>query len=357
MILVIVLALVAFLFYVWRSFISDRAVPTSGISRQISPFPLVSGAKPAPPFLVEPSQTEEILSLAPSQIGAAARDTAKFFSEQFGPIIPPAFKNFPQEEYFQEEELFINSLTSEVGETPPSLSEKEVFETLYPKFYIEYLKGIEAEFIAEGVIQTHSNFATEKEIKDFLLLAGNYFLSQKLIDQNGYEALRQGISFVFDAAYSRKLQEALALRQSLRATIPKGAAVSQKDREEFLNNVGVKNILGTSTVDALPEYSSPPVSSCVPPPARLALWTPVLETLQLLLNAYSVQSAEARGPTFCITPPYCFLPGVPLPLGSNLITPCCMGMTRGVGIGCFELCDFGSRPFIWDGMTGICGCG
>jgi hypothetical protein len=223
-------------------------------------------------------------------------------------------------------------------------------------------------------------------MKGFLVRVGTILRAKGIFTDAQEKALGDGIRFVFDAPYERKLAEAMAFQQNMSAAAQSGSfdqvKTSVKDRQEFLERYDVRKIVGSAEFDALPAFQgiSSPNALQTPLPSQnqrlalsqgnavcplssqkvggRALSAPLLSLVQKLYAVFPLlpQADAFCGPTYCITPPECFMSGAPIPGGFNFVAPCCFGRVCGAPTGCFELCGSGSRPFIYDPMTGICGC-
>ncbi len=257
---------------------------------------------------------------------------------------------------------------------PQPLTEQDIFGLLYPDFYIQYLGTIQAELVSQGALPADAvvEFKTEREMMDFIVRMGDHLRNQGLISEEAYRQLRRGADAVFRAPYEHKVREAIASREQLSDAFSHFVpATTREAKIEFLKTSGIIDALGPEAVYSLPAFSelatSSPQSSayCT---TRVAaersprvLSRPLLEMVRILAGVIPFPtSAEAKfcGPTYCIRSPICFMEGAPKPGGSNLAgVPCCSGRVCGAPIGCLELCGNGSKPFIWDSTTSICGCG
>lgn len=286
--------------------------------------------------------------------------------------------------------LFIpQNKPSQPQNSTPILTEKQVFKALYPDFYITFLKNIQSALVSDGSLNQSASvaFRTEAEMKSFLLNVGVILRTKGVFSGAQQKALEDGIRFVFDAPYQRKFAEATAFQQNLSAAGQAGPSseikTSAKDRQEFLERYDVRKIIGADEFDALPAFRgiSSPEALQTPIPTTQnkklvssqgnavcllsaqekggrALSKPLLSLVQKLYAVFPLlpQADAFCGPTYCVTPPQCYIQGVPTPGGFNLIAPCCFGRICGVPTGCFNLCGNGARPFIYDPLTGICGC-
>lgn len=263
--------------------------------------------------------------------------------------------------------------------TPPPpgvlqpLTEQEVFGLLYPDFYIQYLETIQAELVNQGALPADAvvAFKTESEMMDFIVRMGDLLRNQGLISEEAYQELRRGADAVFRAPYEHKLREAVASREQLSDAFSSFVPIPTREAKlEFLRTSGIIDALGPEAVYSLPAFSelatSSPQSSayCTTHVAAehspRMLSRPLLGVVRILAEVipFPRPAAAACGPTYCITSPICFMEGAPLPGGYNLPgVPCCSGRICGAPIGCLELCGNGSKPFIWDPTTSICGCG
>ena len=236
------------------------------------------------------------------------------------------------------------------------LTPDEVFRVLYPSFFVSGLNDIQNELVAEGVIAAGdaSDFSKEGDIKNFMLIATKYLADRGIIAADEFALIQNSLRAFFDRPYAEKLLEVHGLVGVAAASAVNTTQFvfpTQKEAlEEFYRDTKIKEQIPSDALKLLPQVNF--VSSRF-------LSATLLRGLMLFGRFFVVPSTQAAfcGPTFCIRPPLCALEGVGAsPGGTNFPTPCCSGRICGVPIGCLELCGNGSRPFIWDPATSICGC-
>lgn len=322
--------------------------------------------------------TEKVAPEAPSGVGGGEK-TVKI--EIFGTIIQlPAFAtellrpvssfvsivSVPKKGGPYEKEP-INQLAISVSKTPlqtQQLSDKVFFDILYPPFYIAGLKDIQTQLIAEGAVVKESTLTTEDEIRSLLSATISYLADRDFITQ----AERFETGKDLDSFFNRSDEEKLREIQDVINASKKPPAMDFKfpnRREalkEFYETVKLKDNVPPEAlqfypfIEENPEVSVCPANSIEKPRVLAAA---LLRGLMLFERFFSIPSAVAVcGPTYCVRPELCFLEGTEAQKGgSDFFTPCCYGRICGVPIGCYELCGDGSKPFIWDPKTQICGCG
>lgn len=249
---------------------------------------------------------------------------------------------------------------------PQPLTEREIFDLLYPAFYLDSLRSAQDFLASEGVIKPGERFGfkTEREVRDFTQLLMRDLLSRGFIDQAGFDTARLGGDQVFNTSYQFKLDEAVVLKAIREGeTPPPGSFVS---REEALREFKDLLLRQGYDFDALRLQS--PGSSAAPVAPRLAgkesqvLSRHLVPLAKFLTEFFSIPDARAVACVFfCGKTPVCFMEGAPALAGANIpFIPCCFVITNCPGLdklGCFNLASNGLEPFIWDPTTGICGIG
>lgn len=236
---------------------------------------------------------------------------------------------------------------------PQPLTEQEIFDLLYPDFYRGALQSAQESLVSEGVIAPAETvpLRTEEEIKVVSEKILRYLYDQGFVDAEAYQTSLRGAGQVFSASYDFKLREAQTIKAIREGKLPNSplTVTPEEALAEF------KEILRSQGYDFDAILRGQP-SSRAPSEGRLVLSRHLIGVITLLGKFFTASVANAFcGPTYCISPPICFMEGAPTPGGFNFPTPCCFGRICGVPIGCFELCGNGAKPFIWD--FGICGCG
>lgn len=239
---------------------------------------------------------------------------------------------------------------------PQPLTELEIFNLLYPDFYLETLRSGQRFLIDQGAMKSEeaSAFATEREVREFNERFLAYLLERKLIDTETVDRARRSMDELFGAAYEFKLQEALAV-QRYRAGDPASVGKlvispeeAEREFEELIRSQGshIREI----------NLDVPPASAA--PGQRLVLSRYLTEFGKLLSNVLISPARAATCTCFCDTTPVCFQEGPSGgPVGANQVpVVCCrsFGCCPGPLNGCFNRCA--GRPFIWDPTTLICGC-
>ena len=204
------------------------------------------------------------------------------------------------------------------------LSEKEIFEKLYPSSFRDILLELQDFMISEGVLEERErvNFQTEDEIMDFAKKAIKFFEQKKVISS---EDAKRFIEIGIPQWRKIKHQEAENLRQGK----PQGVigfykkvlnnSICQQSQRSFNLSENIRELF-------FGEIFQPAFAAAVPlcPPCfkygagigpfpGVALWAPTCDDWMLLLGKIPV-------PTGCL----------------NKVCVCCNA--------------------IWDCTTGICGC-
>lgn len=249
---------------------------------------------------------------------------------------------------------------------PQPLTEQEIFDLLYPAFYLDSLRSAQEFLASEGVIKPGGKFGfkTEREVRDFTELLMQDLLSRGFINQADVDAAKKGVEQVFYTSYQFKLGEAVVLKAIREGkTPPAGSFVSP---EEALREFKDLLLQQGYDFDALRLQS--PGSSAAPAAPRMVeresqvLSRHLTPLAKFLTEFFSVPEARAVSCVFfCGKTPVCFMEGTPALAGANIpFIPCCFVITNCPGLdklGCFNLCSNGLEPFIWDPTTSICGCG
>jgi len=235
------------------------------------------------------------------------------------------------------------------------LTDREIFELLYPVVYLDALRAAQGSLVSEGVIAPNDVLPlhTEAEVKTASDTLLRYLRDQGAVDTQAYEISREAADQVFSASYEFKLREAQtikAIQEGVFSNDSHHAVTPEEALDEFREVLRLQGY----DLDAILRGQS---SSQAPSDNRLVLSRHLIAGFRLIGDFFMVGVANAAcGPTYCIRPAICFVEGAGGPVGANFPTPCCFGRICGVPIGCFELCGEGSRPLIWD-PVGICGCG
>lgn len=248
---------------------------------------------------------------------------------------------------------------------PQPLTEREIFDLLYPAFYLDSLRSAQEFLAGEGVIKPGGKleFKTEREVRDFTELLMRDLLSRGFIDQAGFDTARTGGEQVFNTSYQFKLGEAVVLKAIREGeTPPAGSFVS---REEALREFKDLLLQQGYDFDAL-RLQSPGSSAALVAPRMVSGESQVLSRhlvplAKFLTEFFSIPEARAACFFTCVVAPECYMGGAPTPGGVNIpAIPCCLVITNCKGLdklGCFNLASNGSKPFIWDPTTSICGIG
>lgn len=223
---------------------------------------------------------------------------------------------------------------------PPS--DKEVFDRLFPAYYIDGLSYYQDLLINTGYFKEEErlNFDDLDSVIEGLDKGLAYALNEGYITQEKHDMFRKGIYGEF---------KDLIMYEWEQLKNENGPYDMNKIKQGAFN---VKDFWPPRLV-ALSIQSSCGEEDGI----FKKLWRQVI-------GFFSPDSAYAGGgcgfDTFggvCIEYVECYRSGPPVPGGVNLWAPCCCCCFGKTPVGCLNSVCTGPRAAIWDPMTGICGCG
>src|SRR3989338_517060 len=360
-----ILAIFSLLIYVWYSAFNVSTSSPSARSPDLRLFPDSGTAGRAfvpiqgGVFNENPASGNFSIFNAPSAeaILEPSSEALGPFLETFGKIFspfPPASPLFPG--------LPPLPASPANAASSSSLTKDEIFDLLYPDFYIEALNQAQAFLIEEGALRSSEKvaFRNEEEVKNFNDRLFGYLLSSGIIDQTGYEAYLEGAKLVFGASDNFKLKEAISLKAIREGRIPvTGTWASPEEAEKEFRELMESQGYGDEFNEILRSSGEGPTSQAPDSGSgRRVLSKYLTGLMNLLLTALPINIVEAKCKCHCSTPLFCFQEGVPSLTGGNLYgVPCCIASPCCGYLGCWNLCGGRGKPFIWDGMLNICGCG
>lgn len=286
-----------------------------GSSSEEVPQPAVVQKQPPPHLLPLPDMSEKkpIAPVTPP-VTLETAGKEKPSTQPSGPLAETAPLVTPELEVLKPE-----------ASSPLSslLSEQEIFERLFPQFYIDYLNDLQEQLISVGYLKPEERrvFDSLNDIVSFLDREIGYLLEVRTLSQAEYKRLREGL--YGDFARLIRMEAEQLRSSSLAPDLEKHMANNQK---------------------LLPPLSQRSESAgfCK---AREGLFDKLRQLVKGIFGGF----VKAQGD--------CYRQGIGRPWGYNLWAPCCdCKMLFIIPIGCLNaVCPF--YPAIWDPMTGICGCG
>lgn len=227
--------------------------------------------------------------------------------------------------------------TSVISTAAESLSDEEVFEKLFPAYYLDAVNYYQEELVNLGYLRLEDCLVLDStdnliEVLDREL---TYLLDTKDIGQQEYNRLRKGLHGDFLTLTDWDFEQL----KNPSATIPPPVLEGNLDEEQ---------LLGCSCGCDYKDYGN--------------FWSLVAGKLENVLTNFAEQSIWGRSTyalEVCVegVPGFCYRSGPPIPAGVNLWAPCCCCRRHHKRVGCLNKVCPRPHSAIWDPMTGICGCG
>ncbi|MDO8560885.1 MAG: hypothetical protein Q7R91_01580 [bacterium] len=265
-----------------------------------------------------------------------------------------------------------NDIERVIASLTKTLTKEEVFNTLYPDYYIAGLRQVQDFLISEGVMQQESKyeFKSEQEMRAFNLVVRKYLFDKGYITKERYEAFKNAENF-YDRPYEFKLREAAvakAINEGRILVPPSAQKVSReealKEFQELMRSQGYNDDINAILNSGKSAFfnSSAGLLSYDTPRGVILSWN-LRDYIKMLKEIFTIPNANAYCYFYCGVMPVCYVEGGnPKTPGVNLAgKTCCYVVTNCSGLdtlGCINSCyDAGYQGVIWDPMTEVCGCG
>lgn len=214
-----------------------------------------------------------------------------------------------------------------------TLTREQIFSTIWPPYYIEYLRVFETIMKNEGFLSKEARFSfgSDEEIFAFLSQIIFYLHQKGVISEEEKISFQRGVSEELPALIrgEKKSLEDRFLEK-------KESSAFQKTFASLMEKIAYAFLLSSS---AQAQFGGLVPGACLFNPFGGGDINPIGRTPNLLGDCYKDLDPSN------------------LVCGPNLWAPCCSCSVGGVPVGCLNAVCATWPNAIWDEETGICGCG